>query len=73
MVDPESFHVLKCEATGKPDPIFSWYRNGRLQGGGTNGHFDLTYVLESANFTCQARNGGEHTDESTAEVIVRRE
>ena len=71
-VDPESYVTLSCAATGKPQPVFSWFKNGRLQAGGTDGYFHIRYIRESANYTCQARNDAERTAESTSQVIVRR-
>eukprot|EP00794_Sanderia_malayensis_P007839 gene7839-8688_t len=69
-VDPESRVTLSCTATGKPQPVFSWYKNGLLYGGGTNGHLHLSYILESNNFTCRARNGAGY-EESTCRLTVR--
>ena len=64
--------TLSCEATGTPKPVFSWYKNGRLQAGGTDGHLFLMGVIRSANYTCQARNGAAKDAESTSQLIVRR-
>eukprot|EP00794_Sanderia_malayensis_P011627 gene11627-12825_t len=69
-VDPELRITLSCTATGKPQPVFSWYKNGLLYGGGTNGHLHLSYILESNNFTCRARNGAGY-EESTCRLTVR--
>jgi len=70
-IDPESDVTLSCEATGTPKPVFSWYKNGRLQAGGTDGHLFLMGVIRSANYTCQARNGAAKDAESTSQLIVR--
>ena len=70
-VDPESGVTLSCEAKGKPNPVFSWFKNGQLTAGGINGHLYVGNILESVNYTCQARNGAG-IDESTSRIIVRR-
>lgn len=71
-IDPETDVTLSCAAIGKPKPVFSWYKNGKLRGAGIDGNLFLREVTESANYTCQARNGADGTAESTAQITVRR-
>ena len=70
--------TLNCSATGDPQPVISWKRQGSLLPVGRNQQIDGTLVIrdvqkeDSGNYICVATSAGVFHRETVAMVEVRR-
>lgn len=54
---------LTCRTTGKPDPVFTWFKNNDIVSGGRyrtmlNGDLEINSVVlaDAGEYRCEARN-----------------